>query len=265
MVEHLMDTSGSDDGEAFATPDRVPLEQSSPDLVLSNLQCREMSLSMLAGHCVRELNNYRQGEAYIDTYGVELLRRAIVQGEQEARMWVQHCFMEVVLNWLHLHPKTVAACRIESEENYVAQAFERFWLATTSNQRMECSTLASALQYLRASLLGAILDTLRAYSRPREISLPDPGESGEPYREDESSSSEVWDNLKTLLPNPREQRLAYLFFHCGLKPREIVRFCSQEFNNVSEVYRLRRTITERLLRNAHLLRGGLAKEFLKRR
>jgi hypothetical protein len=246
MVDHLMDTSGTDEGEVFATPERVPLEQSSPDLVLSNLQCREMSLSMLAEHCVRELNNYRQGEPYIDTYGVELLRRAIVQGEQEARMWVQHCFMEVVLNWLHLHPKTFAACRIESEENYVAQAFERFWLATTSKQRMEFSTLASALQYLRASLLGAILDSLRVYSRPGEISMPEPGESGEPNREDESSSSEIWDILKRLLPNPREQRLAFLFFHCGLEPREIVHFCPQEFNDVREVYRLRCTITERL-------------------
>lgn len=258
MVDHLMDTSGPDDGEAFATPERVPLERSSPDLVLSNLQCPEMSLSMLAEHCVRELNNYRQGEPYIDTYGVELLRRAIVQGEQEARMWVQHCFMDVVLNWLHLHPKTVAACRIESEENYVAQAFERFWLATTSNQRMEFSTLASALQYLRASLLGAILDSLRVYSRPGAFSLQDSAESGEPYGEDEISGSEIWGILKTLLPNPREQRLAYLFFHCGLKPREVVHFCPQEFDDLGEVDSLWRTITERLLLNAHLMCGRLS-------
>ncbi len=258
MVDQQMGISGTDDGETSTTPESVPPEQSSSYFFLSNLQCSEMSLPMLAGHCVRELNNYCKGELCTDVYGVELLRRATVQGDREAWKSVLHCFNEVVLNWLRRHPERVVACRLESEENYVAQAFERFWLATTSNQRMEFCTLASALQYLRASLLGAILDTLRAYSRPREISLPDPGESGEPYREDESSSSEVWDNLKTLLPNPREQRLAYLFFHCGLKPIEIVRFCSQEFNNVSEVYRLRRTITERLLRNAHLLRGRLS-------
>ena len=194
---------------------------------------------MLAGHCVRELNYYRKGEPCTDVYGVELLRRASVQGDREARTWVRHCFNEVVLNWLSRHPARVAACCLESEENYVAQAFERLWLATTANHRLEFSTLASALQYLRASLLGAILDSLRVYSRPEEISML---ESGEPYMEDEFSSSEDRVILKTLLPNPREQRLAYLFFHCGLDPREIVCFCSQEFNDEGEIYRLRRII-----------------------
>jgi hypothetical protein len=213
-----------------------------------------MNLQMLAAHCVRELNNYRQGEPYSDSYSVELLRRATVQGNQEARMWVRHCFKELVLNWLQQHPRRVAACRLESEEYFVTQAFERFWLATTANQRMEISTLASALQYLRASLLGTILDSLRGYSQPVEISSPDLAESGELRREDETFGSEVRGILKTLLPNQREQRLAYLFFNCGLKPKEIVRFCPQEFNDVREVYRLRSTITERLLQNAHLLR-----------
>ncbi len=49
-----------------------------------------------------------------------------------------------------------------------------------------------------------------------------------------------------MLPNKREQRLAYLLFHCGLKSREIVRFCPQE----QEIYQLRRIILERVLRNA---------------
>ena len=72
--------------------------------------------------------------------------------------------------------------------------------------------------------------------------------------EDETSSSEVWELLQTMLPNGREQRLAYLLYHCGLKPREIVRFCPQEWNDVQEIYRLRRNILERLLRNADQLR-----------
>jgi hypothetical protein len=143
------------------------------------------------------------------------------------------------------------ACRLESEENYVAQAFERFWQATAFNQRVEFSTLAAALQYLRASLNGAILDMLRAYARPREVSLLVPGE---PLVEDSSDNSEFWVSLHMILSNPREQRLAYLLFHCGLKPREIVRFCSQEWSNVQEIHRLRRNILERVLRNADQLR-----------
>lgn len=215
----------------------------------------EMSLPALAAHCLREIYNYRKREPCTEAYGVELIRRATVQGDQEAWAWVQHCFSGLMLNWLSRHPNRAAACRLESEENYVAQAFERFWLATASNQRVAFNTLAAALHYLRASLNGVILDTLRAYARPREISLLEPGE---PYMEDVTSSNEVWDILKTLLSNPRERRLAYLFFHCGLKPREIVHFCPQEFNDIREVYGLRRTIMERLLGNAHLLRWRLS-------
>ena len=64
------------------------------------------------------------------------------------------------------------------------------------------------------------------------------------------SSSEVWEKLKALLANPREQRLAYLLFQCGLSPREMVRCCPQEWSDVQEIARLRRTIMERLLCHA---------------
>ena len=171
---------------------------------------------------------------------------------------MQHCFGGMVRGWLRRHPQREVACRLESEENYVAQTFERFWQATAFNQRVEFSTLAAALQYLRASLHGAILDMLRAYARPREVSLPGPGEPGEPLVEDSTDNSEVWESLQMILSNPREQRLAYLLFHCGLKPREIVRFCPQEWSDVQEIYRLRRNIMERLFRNADHLRWRLS-------
>jgi hypothetical protein len=123
---------------------------------------------------------------------------------------------------------------------------------------VEFNTLAAALQYLRASLNGAILDMLRAYARPGEVSLPGPEDPGEPLVEDNIGNGEVWENLQMILSNPREQRLAYLLFHCGLKPREIMRFCPQEWSDVQEIYRLRRNIMQRILRNADCLRWRLS-------
>jgi hypothetical protein len=219
--------------------------------------CSALSAQLLAAHCLRELNNYHRGEPSTDMYGLELLHRATILGDQEAWTWLQHCFSGVVRGWLHHHPSREAASRLESEENYVAQAFERFWQATALTQHVEFRTLAAALQYLRASLNGAILDTLRAYSRPREVTLPGPGEPGEPEVEDKTDDSEVWEILKALLPDGHEQRVAYLLFHCGLKPREIVRFCPQEFRDIREIYRTRRNIMERLLRQTDQLRWRL--------
>jgi hypothetical protein len=48
---------------------------------LSNQLYGKMSLPVLAAHCVRELNTYLRGEPYTDRYGVELIRRATVQGD----------------------------------------------------------------------------------------------------------------------------------------------------------------------------------------
>jgi hypothetical protein len=260
MADHWMDLSDTGNQERSSTPENGSSGQSSPDLFLSNLRYSEMNLQVLASHCMREFNNYLQGEPYSNGYVAELLLRATVHGDQEARLWVRHCFEEVVFNWLRLHPRLVAGCHPESVDNLVIQAFERFWLATktTSTHRMECSTFASAMQYLSTSIVAVILDTLRRYSWPGEISLLDAGESVELCGEVETYGSEVWRIVKTLLPNPREQRLAYLLFHCGLKPEEIVRFCPQEFNDIRVIHRLRNAIIERLLRNAHLLRERLS-------
>src|SRR2546421_6875886 len=215
MVYDLMDTGYAGDREPSNVAEGIPAEKRSSVSLLPNEPCSELSLTLLAAQCLRELDNYRRGEPCTDAYGLELLRRATIQDNQEAWAWVQHCFGGLVRGWLRHHPKREVACRLESEENYVAQAFERFWQATAFNQRVEFSTLAVALQYLRVSLNGAILVMLRAYARPGEISLPEPGE---PLVEDSTDNSELWESLQMILSDPREQRLAYLLFHCGLKP-----------------------------------------------
>jgi hypothetical protein len=257
MKQNAFGTSSVAEEEQRIALQDTPAEQSTPAALRRETACDALSVPQLAALSQVELDNYRRGEPYTDAYGVELVRRATAQADQEAWAWMQRCFSGFVLGWLYRHPSRETACRLESEENYVAQAFERFWQATTLTRRLEFYTLAAALQYLHMSLNAAIVDTLRTYARSREVSLPEPGEAGEPYAEDTSDSSEVWEVVQTMLPNEREQRLAYLLYYCGLKPREIVSFCSQEWSDVREIYRLRRCIMERLLRNADQLRWRL--------
>src|SRR5438067_11280122 len=88
-------------------------------------------------------------------------------GDQEAQVWMQRCYGGMVLDWLYRHPCRTAACRLESEANFVAQAFERFWQATALTQNVEFTKLAAALQYLQACLNGAILNTLRISAQSR--------------------------------------------------------------------------------------------------
>jgi hypothetical protein len=249
MIHDAGETSEVLEGELpTLSPERSSPVSADPDAAEPVL-----SVCALVEQCRREIQAYRRGEPSNETYGLELLRRAIVQSDPAAWAGVQQCLSEFVRSWLYAHPRREAALRWESEENYVALAFERFWQATVQ-QQVAFSTLAGALAYLRASLNGALLDTLRAYNRPAEVPLPEPGTPGELSVEDRLDSSELREILQRVLPGEREQRLAYLLYYCNLKPREIVRFCPQEWPDVQEIYRLHRNILKRLLRQTDQLR-----------
>lgn len=170
---------------------------------------------------------------------LELWRRAKTHSDLQAWAAFQQCLEETVLSWLYDHPGSEAACRVQSERHFVALAFERLRQATVQGQ-VTCETLFEVLAYLRASLNGAILETLRVSSRPQAVSSPWPDVEECP------GSNEVWDRLQARLFNRREQRLTYLLYHCGLEPGEIVRCYPQEWSDVHKVARLRRIILARL-------------------
>ena len=222
----------------------------------------QMSLTALANRCMSEIDNYRHKESYNDQYCLEIFHRALLQHNDDAWKLLEDRFGPMVKSWVRGHPRRDEACRHESEENYVHMTFVRFWQAAAYNQELRFSSLAAALSYLKTCLAGAILDTLRSYARP-ELSLNDPDHPllEEPAIEDDTDEGyELWSTIKSLLPNEREQRLAYLLFHCGLKAREVVRYCGEEFSDVHEVHRLRRNIVERLVRNRDQIRWRLSSE-----
>jgi hypothetical protein len=177
-------------------------------------------------------------------YGA-LVLRAYTYGDHDAWAAFQQCLEETVLTWLHEHPKSKVACRLQREQYFVAQAFERLRQATLHGQ-MPYETLSKMLMSLRASLNGAILDALRVSSGPKGVS------SSRPDVEEHLDSNKVWDRLQALLSSERERRLAYLLYHCGLDPAEIVRYCPQEWSDVHEVARLRGSIFVHLMKRSEL-------------
>jgi DNA-directed RNA polymerase specialized sigma24 family protein len=212
----------------------------------------QMGLAALADRCMCEIEKYRRNEPYNDHFCLELFHRAMVKHDSDAWERLQQRFSPTVKAWMRHHPQREVACRHQSEEDYVHGTFVRVW-QTSMRNLLEFDSMAAALRYLKLSLQGAIIDTLRAYSRPKEVPLPDPGSDThyveEPATEDDYESQDLWDTLKSLISNERERRLAYLLYVNGLKAREIVRYCSEEFSDIQEIYRLTRHIVERLKRN----------------
>jgi hypothetical protein len=216
-------------------------------------------LSTLADHCSIELMRHRRKEPADDSYCLEILRRAIVQNVDQAWSMVQKCFSEIIRIWVRSHPSRDIALLHDTEENYVAQTFSRFWFAVR-DQGPEFATLNSALSYLHATLNGIIMDTMRVHFRSRDVPLPEPGLSQEPVVEESDDNQNLWESLRNLLTDERERRVTYLLYYCGLKPREIVSRFPIEFANVKEVYRLNQNVIERLRRNRDRLRWLLEGE-----
>jgi DNA-directed RNA polymerase specialized sigma24 family protein len=220
----------------------------------------QMSLTALADRCMREIEKYRKKEPYNDQYCLEIFHRAMVKHDPGAWELLQKRFSPTVRAWMRNHPQRDVACRHQPEEDYVAETFVRVWQASTRNT-LEFDSMAAALRYLKLCLQGAVIDNLRAYSRPKEMPLPDPGSdtyrAEEPATEDDYENNEIWETIKSLLPNKRESRLAYLLYINGLKAREILHYCPDEFSDIQEVYRLTRNIVERLTRNRDQIRWRL--------
>jgi hypothetical protein len=212
-------------------------------------QPKNMRVRILVVFCQREINGHRRGEAQGIQYCLELFHRARVQHDDDALEALRQCFSGILRDWIHRHPQKEVLCRFESEEYYTALAFERFWQAAMHLEDLEFGILTVALAYLQSSLNAVILDALRTYAQSSKVAFLETDDTGEPVVENDENGGALWEIMQRMLPNEREQRMAYLLFHCCLQPWEIVRSNPQEFSDVQEVARLRRVIIARLVRS----------------
>ncbi|HYK86321.1 MAG TPA: hypothetical protein VEV19_13205 [Ktedonobacteraceae bacterium] len=225
-------------------------------VVCLNEALDQVNLTALAILCPDELKRFRRREPTEGRYCLALLRAALKEQSDEAWNVLQQCFSEIVCGWIHNHPHANIALSRDSEENYVAQTFSRFWFAMRKHQ-IEFTSLQSVLGYLHATLNGILIDTMRMYLHSRIVPLPETDILKEPSVEERSYGHELLESVQLLLPDAREQRLVYLLYYCGLKPREIMLRCPGEFASVKEIYRLNKNVIERLRRNRERLRWHL--------
>jgi hypothetical protein len=245
MTHEAMDSLNANGVEKPGVSQSAAFEQSSLTGLKAESAPPAMTNNELEAHCVQEIDNFRRGDPSTGDCCLELLRRMTVEDNLEAREIVQKCLSETVRGWIEHHPGSTIAADLDNEESYMAQTFARFYQAIVS-KRVDFGCLFDVLQCLQANLNSVILDTLRANTRPREI-LPSHTGDIEVAATIHSNSSEVWENLKKVLSDARERRMAFLLFNCGLSPNSIVQSFAEEFNDVQEINRLRHRIIKQLL------------------
>lgn len=189
---------------------------------------------------IDEHNNQlnRQDEFAEKRHFIKMCRRALVQRDQYARAWLQCSTQKLIQENLHNHPYYEELQRTGNVEQFVPLTFERFW-QIADQQKLWLNSRSQMLRHLRAILNSLILETLRNVGHTRQKGVS-------PYSNISSDGHTLWSIIQGQLPDERERRVAYLLYHCGLKPMEIVCNCPQEFSDVREIHRVRRVVIEKV-------------------
>lgn len=221
------------------------LDDSNNDFSPSERISNELRFLAREEYCINKVEEFCD-EQHADQYYLEMFRHALKDGDQCAQRSLQQNFSAMLLDWIHRHPRNDLACRLHTEEYYIAETFRSFWHLLLKRQKFDLASMVDVLSYLRVSMNGVILDTLRSYSRTQEAPLTSTGMAREVQSNENDNSHEIWGFIEGKLSNARERRLAYLLFHCALKPVEIVGSYSNEFSDVYEISHIRRNILELL-------------------
>jgi RNA polymerase sigma factor (sigma-70 family) len=228
-----------------------------------NLQ--HMSVDDLARKCTRETDLYLGHHDSDSSFCFELFRRAIEKNDDHALEVLIAQYQPLVARWVDRwmgkHPGS-PMIHYEAQD-FVAQAFERFWISFTPAKFEKSRNIAEILKYLQMCVHGAITDAWRKLRRlqleqqmgdeEQEFSEP------EPTPEDLLQKEEFWQLIKKKSKDSKEYTVIYASFSLALSPREILAEYPNVFHNVREIYQYKSNLLERLGRDEEF------REFARRR
>jgi DNA-directed RNA polymerase specialized sigma24 family protein len=224
-----------------------------------------MSLSAIIARCAEAVEDFYRDLPSDERYCLEIFRRALMDDNNDAWIALQEQFRGYLLYWFRRSKLRRKALQMDSEQNYVNDTFDHLWgwayrqrtgAATLedSTYRVEFTSLRSALTFLKKCLHNLILDRLRADERRRAVLLlvDDPPTSIS--HDQRLQEQEFWRAIYTVLADERERRIIQLQCEQGLRPRQILERCPDEFKNIQEIYRLTKNALDRLKSHKEIIR-----------
>ena len=184
---------------------------------------------------------------------LELFRQAIEQGDETAWRAVVDTYRDVLL--AQAGRRVVRGLVLEDDGFCVDRAFQRFWGAGRAGRIRRFDDLPALLKYLKMCLGSVLLDEARARRRQAWVSMdevtPDNDIGTDPSSEviGRLARRELWAAVEHELTDPKERLVARLSFIAGLSPREILRRYPRKFQDVVDVYRIKRNMIDRLRRS----------------
>ncbi len=226
-----------------------------PDLMSHETKLQHMAVEDLAQKCAQETDLFFTQHDCDSSYGFELFRRAVRNNDERALEVVITQYQPLVARWvdrwMYKHPDFLLIN--EEPQDFIAQAFERFWVSFTPAKFDKSQNLAAILRYLQMCGHSVITDAWRKFRRVRleqemgddEQEFSQPGSTPE----DLLQNDEFWQLIRKKSRNPKEYTVVYASFRLALSPREILAEYPGVFRDIKEIYRHKANLLDRLERD----------------
>ena len=238
-------------------------------LIQEDVPLDHLDLHELARRCRGDIRQYQQqGTPNARSANLmELFRRAITLRNDDAWSILYELFGDLVGSWVRTYVGGGEAVGSDYEEiaTLVNAAFAGFSCAFHADHLARCSSVAAILRYLKLATRSTVYDELRR-SQGRQCSETSldalrekpAGESSRWCHENTEHvigrlwAQELWQLILGELPDERERLLLTLLYVREMKPGEISDQYQRWFPTPEMVWRLKRLILERLLRNRRI-------------
>jgi hypothetical protein len=223
-----------------------------PTSTIDAVAIASMTLVQLESHCATESERFYRGQAHDTRFAYELFRRALVERDEVAWEYVFNHYRGLVESWVRRSGAFTSSG--ETSEYFVVSAFTRFWQAITAERFVSFNTLAALLHYLQLCAGCVVIDSVRAQSWAEEAMVYARGVHVSPDEEavERVNRVEFWGYINELLNDESERVVLYSSYVLGMKPGDIYSQRSDLFQNVNDVYNVKRNVLGRLSRNQEL-------------
>jgi RNA polymerase sigma factor (sigma-70 family) len=213
----------------------------------------EISPSQLAARC-RNI----QPDGSHEPFCFELVRRAIVEGSSLCWYYLHNQYYSLVRYWVSRRappdPDTI--------DDLTQDALSAFWRSYTPDKLARARGLGDVLAYLKSCAASAAAQARRKAKRnvveaewdERVVDACVSTRSAEASALQQLADQRLWAVIEACCNDERERLVARLIFVEGIKPRHVAERFPDLFPDVSDVYRVKRNLLERLRRDPNLRR-----------
>ena len=214
-----------------------------------------MELAALLRRSLTESERFYRGHQHDTRFAYELFRRALVERSEIAWEHVYTHYSPLVESWIRRSGAFPSSG--ESSEFFVGAAFTKFWRAISARFE-QFPSLSALLSYLQLCAGSVVIDSVRAQSwaemLPEEAIPFSHAAQTSPDEEamQRVNCAEFWSYVDTQLNSEAERIVVFRSFVLGMKPGDIYTEYQHLFQNINDVYNVKRNVLGRLSRDPEL-------------